>query len=64
MQGNKIDHKYKDQAIDILNRIERLRDDIAYEIVQRYEQQDATFLKKLLYNVNSCINILNKYKGE
>lgn len=64
MQVNKIDHKYKDQAVDILNRIERLRDDIAYEIVQRYEQQDATFLKTLLYNVNSCINILNKYKGE
>lgn len=64
MQGNKIDHKYKDQAIDILNRIERLRDDIAYEIVQRYERQDATFLKTLLYNVNCCINILNKYKRD
>lgn len=64
MQVNKIDRKYKDKAVAILNSIERLRDDIAYEIVQRYEQQDATFLKKLLYNVNYCINILNKYKGE
>lgn len=64
MRVNKIDYEYKNKAIDILERAEMLRDDAAYEIVNRAGHQDTSLLKKVMIDMNYCINILNKYREE
>lgn len=61
MNIKEIDYEFKDKVIDILERTEILRDDVSYEKIEREGQDDISFLKKLITDLDYCINILNKY---
>ena len=64
MHIKEIDYEFKDKVIDILERIEILRDDVGYEKIEREGHDDISFLKKLITDLDYCINILKKYKEE
>ena len=64
MNIKEIDYEFKDKVIDILERIEILRDDVGYEKIEREWHDDISFLKKLITDLDYCINILNKYVEE
>lgn len=55
------DYWYKDQAIDILERLEMVRDDILVEIEER-TNENIDFLTEVLYDVEKCIERLKRYK--
>lgn len=55
------DYRYKDQSIDILERLEMVRDDILIEIEER-TSENIDFLTELLYDVEKCIERLKRYR--
>lgn len=55
------DYWYKDQAIDILERLEMIRDDILTEIEER-TNENIDFLTEVLYDVEKCIERLKRYR--
>lgn len=55
------DYWYKDQAIDILERLEMIRDDILTEIEER-TNENIDFLAEVLYDVEKCIERLKRYR--
>ena len=55
------DYWYKDQAIDILERLEMFRDDILTEIEER-TNENIGFLTEVLYDVEKCIERLKRYR--
>lgn len=56
------DYWYKDQAIDILERLEMIRDDILTEIEER-TNENIDFLTEVLYDVEKCIERLKRYRN-
>ena len=58
------DYWYKDYAIDLLDRLEMLREDILVEIDEREQNKDfdTVFLHSLLSDVEESIKRLLKYK--
>lgn len=55
------DYWYKDQTIDILERLEMVKDDILTEIEER-TNENIDFLTEVLYDVEKCIERLKRYR--
>lgn len=55
-----IDYLYKEQIIDILERLNMLRYDISVELIER-ESKDIKFLLELLGKADNCIKELEGY---
>ena len=69
MNMKEMDYEFKDKVIDIIERIEMLRDDLVYEMVERKtadnsKDRDVSFLQPLTYDLVNCMNILDKYRDK
>ena len=58
------DYWYKDNVIDILERLEMFREDLIAEINEREQNKDfnTTFIHSLLSDVDESIKRLMKYR--
>lgn len=58
------DYWYKDCAIDILDRLKMLKEDIEEEINERVQGNtyDISFIKRLLNDVDESIELFSAYK--
>lgn len=67
MNIKQMDYEFKDKVIDIIERIQMLREDLAYEMVERktadnFKDIDIFFLQPLIYDLVNCIDILDRYR--
>lgn len=61
---NERDNEYKDKVIDLLERLEMIRNDIECELVERKNKENISFLTTVLNDINQCILHLYKYREE